>query len=79
MRHEQRMTDSSGSDEPLTYCVEMTLPHAALEVRAALDQALHRSDRRIGVTTRGHRRGLYLGILTGAMTTTRRGVMRCDS
>jgi hypothetical protein len=44
----------------------MTFPAPALEARAELDRALHRSDRRIGVTTRGLGRGLSLRILTRA-------------
>lgn len=45
----------------------MTLPPPAFEVRAALSEALHRSNRRIGVITGGRESGgLYLAILTGA-------------
>jgi hypothetical protein len=44
----------------------MTIPPPALEVRDDLDGVLHRSDRRVGVITWGHQRGLWLAILTGA-------------
>jgi Cysteine-rich CPCC len=50
----------------LTYRVDMILPPAARDARDRLDQALHRGDRRIGVITGGHARGVYLAILTGA-------------
>jgi hypothetical protein len=61
------VTGRSASSERLTYHVEMTLPRPALEISDALDEALHRSDRHIGVITGGREGGaLYVGILTGA-------------
>lgn len=50
----------------LRYHVGMTLPPAALEVRGALVETLHRSARGIGVITGRRERDLYLAILTGA-------------
>lgn len=60
------MSDAAAAGQSLTYHVEMILPPAALAVRDALDEALHRSDRHVGVITGGREGGLYLGILTGA-------------
>ncbi len=47
-----------------TYCVEMHLPHRAAEIRGSLAEALHRSDRRIGVVTGGNEDGMHLSVLT---------------
>jgi hypothetical protein len=64
--HDALVTDHSEPGERLTYHVEMFLPLSAMEVREALDEALHQSDRHIGVITGGREDGLYLGILTEA-------------
>ena len=60
------VTDESAPAARLTYHVEMLLPASALEVRAALDEALHQSDRHIGVITGGRDDWFYLGILAEA-------------
>jgi Cysteine-rich CPCC len=57
---------AAASGQRLTYHLEMTLPPEVVEVRDALSEALHRSDRLIGVITGGREGGLYLGILNGA-------------
>ena len=44
----------------------MLLPQSAMGLRAALDEALHRRDRRIGVLTGARDDGLFVGILTEA-------------
>ena len=66
--HDAPVTDRPETGTRLTYHVEMMLPLCAMEVRAALDEALHRSDRHIGVITGRREDGLHLGILTKADT-----------
>lgn len=60
------MIEPIASAQGLTYHVRMTVPPPALELRRGVVNALHASDRHIGVTTRQSERGLGLGILTGA-------------
>ncbi|MFL5846001.1 MAG: CPCC family cysteine-rich protein [Solirubrobacteraceae bacterium] len=50
----------------LTYHVELSLPAAAMGLRDALDEALHRSDRHIGVITGSRDGAFYLGIVLDA-------------
>jgi hypothetical protein len=50
----------------MTYSVETTLPPRARDARDRLDRELHLADRRIGVITDGHERGLRLIVLTSA-------------
>jgi hypothetical protein len=66
--HDAKVTDRSDPGERVTDHVEMSLPLSAIEVHEALDEALHQSDRHIGVITGGRDDGLYLGILTEADT-----------
>lgn len=66
--HDARVTDRSELGRRLTYHVELLLPFSAWELRGALDEALHRSDRHVGVITGGREDSYYLGILAEAGT-----------